>query len=535
MQTQRAGDLEDVKFVDADARVVRRAVGLTLANHASRATRAIYQEALPEVTAAVEAQLLQLHPPATSTTIPPLPSNAPITPVLADERFVKVWKTRVANGAAPGVSGFTGDHGLPLLEDAHCLRGLTLLIQLIRNGQLSEECRTYLLSCPVIPTAKTSGGIRPITIGETLYKMAAAVALSDIESEAVEILGADQFALCPGGPESATLALKAALETRTGASTDIQNAFNSLDRGAMLTQLFSHPTLAPVWRLAHWVYSQPVDLQVFSSSGDFLRFIPAACGPLQGEPFSTFLYCLTTKPLITEAKLAGGPDVEVIALTDDVNFLGPPDGVAVTRAVRAYELGAARINLRFQPRKSAFVAFHSNTLSQELRDFAADRGMPIETRCCIIGGTPMGPDLERVQEEALAIARKSSRFFRALQHDAMTAPVADRLLRLCGVPRVQFLARVGLLGEYEDALAFFDDQVQSAARVQAGLPESGDLPAVSTQQAAPLRQAGFAFKAYNGNIALFASLGAFANAAPHLHRCAPMACPQDSHHLSPAR
>ena len=130
---------------------------------------------------------------------------------------------------------------MPLLEDAHCLRGLSLLIQLIRNGQLSVQCRTYLLSCPVIPTVKRTGGIRPITIGkETLYKMAAAVALSDVEREAVDLLGPDQFALCPGGPESATLALKAALERCTGASTDIQNAFNSLDRGIMLTQLFSY-------------------------------------------------------------------------------------------------------------------------------------------------------------------------------------------------------------------------------------------------------------------------------------------------------
>ena len=41
---------------------------------------------------------------------------------------------------------------------------------------------------------------------------------------------------------------------------------------------------------------------------------------------------------------------------------------------------------------------------------------------------------------------------------------------------------------------------------------------MATQQAAPLRHAGFAFKSYSNNIALFASLGAFANAAPDLHR-----------------
>jgi len=202
------------------------------------------------------------------------------------------------------------------------------------------------------------------------------------------------------------------------------------------------------------------------------------------------LYCLTVKPLIDDAKLAGGSEVRVVALTDDVTFLGPPDGVAVTNAVRAYETGSARFNLRFQARKSAFVAFHGQSLSPQLRAFAAEREMQIETRSCIIGGTPMGPDRARVQEEALKIAQKSSRFFKALQHDAMTAPVADRLLRLCGVPRVQYLARVGLLGEYEEALTFFDAQVASAARAQAGLPVDGDFRGITAQQAAPLRHAG---------------------------------------------
>ena len=524
IKTDQSG--REVKVNDADPRAVRRAVGLTLTNHASRATRAIYQEVLPEVSQAIEEQLLELHPPATGTAIPALPPNAPFAPVLGDEKFVRLWKKRVANGAAPAVSGFTGDHGLPLLEDSHCLRGLALLVQLIRNGQLSDQCRVHLLSCPVIPTLKRTGGIRPVTIGETFYKMAAIIALNDVEEDAVELLGPDQFALRPGGPESATIALKVALETRTGASTDIKNAFNSLDRGLMMRELFAHPALAPVWRLAHWVYSQPVELQLFSSDGVFRRFITAACGPLQGEPFSSFLYCLATKPLIDAAKAAGGPGVDVIALTDDVTFIGPPDEVSVTKAVKAYEIGAARLNLRFQARKSTFISFHGQPLSDELLQYATTQGMQVEKGCCIIGGTPMGPDRERVQHEALQIARKSQRFFSALQHEAMTAPVADRLLRLCGVPRVQFLARVGLFGEYEDALSYFDEQVQHAATLQAGLDEDEGSSQVSSQQAAPLRHAGFAFRAYADNISLFAAVGAFAGAAVVLHRLCPDGLPQ---------
>src|SRR3954471_9333387 len=104
-----------------------------------------------------------------------------------------------------------------------------------------------------------------------------------------------------------------------------------------------------------------------------------------------------------------------------------PDGVAVKRAVQVYEVGCLRLNLRFQARKSAFIAFHGLPLSPELVTFATEKEMHIETSCYIIGGTPMGPDQERVQAEALNIAHKSSRFFKALKHDAMTAPVADRL------------------------------------------------------------------------------------------------------------
>ena len=83
------------------------------------------------------------------------------------------------------------------------------------------------------------------------------------------------------------------------------------------------------------------------------------------------MYCLATKPLIDAAKTARGPGVDVIALTDDVTFIGPPDGVSVIKAVRAYEIGAARLNLRFQARKSTFISFHRQPLSDELLQYAA--------------------------------------------------------------------------------------------------------------------------------------------------------------------
>jgi hypothetical protein len=348
------------------AAAVKRAVALTLTNHASRAVRTLYQDTLPEINAQVEAEIIRLHPPLPpSSAIPSLPGDAPFVPVLGDDRFIRIWRRKIATGAAPAASGFTGDHGLPLLEDDHCLRGLAALVQMIRNGQLNDRCRGLLLGCPVIATRKTNGGIRPVTMGETLYKMAAALALDDVLPFARELLGDEQFALLAGGVEVATLALKAALETQTAVHTDMANAFNSLDRAVMMRELYSHRELAPIWRLANFCYSQPVNLHLYDNDRNFLRFIESLCGPLQGEPFSQLLYCLTTKPLTDESKIAGGPDVKVIAITDDVVFVGPPDGTAAMRAVMLTRQRLRDIICAFKERSPPSLIFMEEVCRQK--------------------------------------------------------------------------------------------------------------------------------------------------------------------------
>src|SRR5690348_13246004 len=66
-------------------------------------------------------------------------------------------KKRVANGAAPAVSGFTGDHGLPLLDDVHCLRELSRGPWLTRQKWLQAQ-RPYSRSGVI----RTNGSIRVV-------------------------------------------------------------------------------------------------------------------------------------------------------------------------------------------------------------------------------------------------------------------------------------------------------------------------------------------------------------------------------------
>jgi hypothetical protein len=53
---------------------------------------------------------------------------------------------KVANGSAPGPSGWTGELIKALVGDADCLAGLVALVEDIINGDLDDSARKYLLS-----------------------------------------------------------------------------------------------------------------------------------------------------------------------------------------------------------------------------------------------------------------------------------------------------------------------------------------------------------------------------------------------------
>jgi hypothetical protein len=439
--------------------------------------------------------------------------------VIGDEHFVKIWETKIANGAAAAASGFTGDHGKILLEDPDCLRGMAALVFCIRNGLVDDHCRDMILSSPMLGVPKPDGGIRPICIMESFYKMAAALAIDEVSTVAIKILGPDQFALITGGAESASLAIKALLEICTAAATDIHNAYNSVRRDKVLTGLYKEPLLAPLWRLADFSYSKPTKLLIYNLAHELVDTIDSTDGVHQGDTLASLLFAVALKPIIDKAKADGGPDVVAIADADDVTFAGPPDGIAVTKAVLSFQAGVERQNAKFNAHKSMFIVMHDLPLAPEFTTIANQIGMRIERNACTLLGTPCGRNRDAVQALALDIAHKSERFFNSLIDPAMSLPTAGKLLRICGVNRMSHLARTGFPGEYSEAFQYFDDKIKlSGNALSTGKTNSAGNSATNMQNAAAVKHAGFAYRTYCDKLSPISFLSALAQAAPHILR-----------------
>ena len=73
--------------------------------------------------------------------------------------------------------------------------------------------------------------------------------------------------------------------------TDLRNAFNTLPRALMLTELFAHPKLAGLWRIMLWIYGTASLLLIFRPDGSLAAWI-FSCAWLSNSKSSTRQFSL---------------------------------------------------------------------------------------------------------------------------------------------------------------------------------------------------------------------------------------------------
>ena len=121
---------------------------------------------------------------------------------------------RMAKGKAPGLSGWTAEMILPLLNDSTCMQGLQMLFLDIANGEVfaPRHSRDLILACNLIPARKKNTQIRPIAIGGIFYRVTAKWLLDLCKKEFSDTFEPIQFGMgAKGGSASALHAIKSAI------------------------------------------------------------------------------------------------------------------------------------------------------------------------------------------------------------------------------------------------------------------------------------------------------------------------------------
>jgi hypothetical protein len=222
---------------------------------------------------------------------------------------------------APGISGWT-HHLLSLaLRRPLVLQMVHTLIGLVLNGTAPGQ--SMLCASRLTPLAKPDGGVRPIAVGELLYRLCVKVILRHTVHP--NMLLPTQFGVgTSGGVEPMIRAIQHTVDGTQGfdftqvTSLDFKNAFNTLDRADLASGL---ARFAPsLYRTGRWAYGTRNDLVLTGETGE-LHLLKSSQGVRQGDPFGPLFFSLGVRSLLDELAHHLGPSRLVLAYLDDVYIL----------------------------------------------------------------------------------------------------------------------------------------------------------------------------------------------------------------------
>jgi hypothetical protein len=294
---------------------------------------------------------------------------------------------------APGVSGWT----VPLLKVAlrsdSVQKMLTTLVTMLLAG--TAPGRKFLCSSRLIALDKPDRGVRPIAIGELVYRLCTKSIVR--HSFKPDCLSPCQFGVgTRGGVEPIIRAIQRAMDGSIMGedfthvtSLDFSNAFNTLDRAGLAKAL---KQFAPgLYRLAKWVYNGPSDL-IFGGIQEKPQVISSSQGVRQGNPLGPLLFSIGTRPILD--KLAGhlGVDCVILAYLDNIYILskGPDTLDSVTEFFDENDY-----SLKLNPNKSFITSIN------EIKD----SGLKVLGSC--LGATAIRKDF--LEEKVALVEQKINR------------------------------------------------------------------------------------------------------------------------------
>ena len=376
--------------------------------------------------------------------------------------YVLLYKLiqKMNNGSSPGLSGLSWEMLKLLSDDDHCLAGLKILVQDIINNRLPSEAKSYLLSANLISFPKNNGGIRPIAIGETIYRLAASYALSTVDiAEAMEWSPLQFGVGIRGGSEKLVhiLSNRICVSNQVCVAVDFKNAFNSISREFVLKTFYARPQFKTLFRLVEFSYSDATDLYI-KDQNTTAPMLKSQEGVRQGDPLSALLFAVAIHELYKGIKIAHG--IEVMSYLDDCYLIARVDQQKeLIQAYNDLEKNASLIGLKVQPTKSMLIDF-AKSVDWNTRQHFESLNVPMQTSTASVLGTIISKDLKTQQQQLRSqISEQHRTLFRLLNSRHMPAQMTLLFLRMCTTPKLNYLMRVTQPLALQPAIKQFDSHV----------------------------------------------------------------------------
>lgn len=463
---------------------VERMIGL---GSVTRSARALVSEPLADTRSpAVIAALRDKHPAAE----PPEALQDDCPPLSIDAEVLQrtLQRLEAKRGSAGGPTGMTYEHILAATKGSvEALNATVAFVNLMLSGRLPHL--GSLLDSSLIGLQKPDGGVRPIAIGEVLYRLTGLCALTALE-EIGKSLAPLQLAVgVSGGVEALVHAIRSALEEdpETALLTvDMANAFNTVDRSALLAAVKKRaPSLLPY---VQWSYIAATDLHIMGAPAG-TEPVKSRTGVRQGDTLAMLLFGLVLQDVLERTRDAA-PAVACLSIADDVNLVGKVDALRTAFQTLVGEQGAAGVGLRVQQRKCAITAGPP----EGVNSLAAELGVRHCPEGVTVCGTPIGANAfvaEALSKRADGIIAQVDKL--------MQLPVSRQsqfiLLRSSLSLRMAHLMRTVPWQNLEASTSRVEGAIADATAAIFQLPSHGAASApLRTQMLLPLRHGGFGLR-----------------------------------------
>ena len=234
-------------------------------------------------------KLSELHPPEPQHLWPISGRDSPINISLLKVESVVKNVSRESSGGPSGIDGCF-IHVLKHNEQFHAMM-LSIAIDILNGRMILPD---LLLASRLVPLVKNSqGDIRPIAIGEMLFRTACRIIMQSCE---VDLLRSQFGVRSKNGVEPIIHLARIRCERESITSVDLKNAFNSMKRSFIIDAVESRaPGLANCFK---WAYGRESSLFV-----DGEPKLLSKSGVKQGDPLAPLYFSLGYSKIVQKIEL----------------------------------------------------------------------------------------------------------------------------------------------------------------------------------------------------------------------------------------